>query len=67
MTPEGKVTTYAGRGSRSVNNDVHGYIDGDLREEARFNQPNGIIFDEITRTFYIGDLQNRRIRMIAIE
>lgn len=67
ITPEGKVTTYAGRGSRSVNNDVHGFIDGDLREEARFNQPNGIIFDEITRTFYIGDLSNRRIRMIVIE
>lgn len=67
ITPEGKVTTYAGRGSRTVNNDVKGYIDGDLREEARFNEPNGIIFDEVTRTFYIGDLANRRIRMIAIE
>lgn len=67
ITPEGKVTTYAGRGSRSVNNDMHGYIDGDLREEARFHEPNGIIFDEVTRTFYIGDLRNRRIRMIAIE
>ena len=67
ITPEGRVTTFAGRGSRSMNNDVWGFIDGDLREEARFHEPNGIIFDEVTRTFYIGDLKNHRIRMIAIE
>ncbi len=67
ITPEGMVTTFAGRGSEGLDSKHYGYIDGDLRKEARFDQPCGLAYDEETKTFYIGDVQNRRIRMIAVE
>ena len=67
LTPDGKVSTFAGRGSPSVNNKVEGYIDGDLRKEARFNHPEGLIYDEENKCFYVGDRENRRIRKIAYE
>lgn len=67
LTPEGNVTTYAGRGSSSINNNPYGYVDGDLREEARFDRPSGIAFNEEERAFYIGDQANRRIRKIGLE
>src|SRR5690606_19142793 len=41
LTPEGSVTTFAGRGSASINNDPYGYVDGDLREEVRFVRMTG--------------------------
>lgn len=44
-----------------------GYVDGDLRQEARFDRPKGIAYDEATDTYYIGDGSNRRIRKIAYE
>src|SRR5699024_2878614 len=31
LTPEGSVTTFAGRGSSSLNNNPYGYVNGDLR------------------------------------
>lgn len=67
LTPEGKVTTFAGRGSSSINPDPWGYIDGDLRMEARFDQPKGLAYDEANNTFYVGDAENRRIRKISFE
>ena len=67
LTPNGKVTTYAGRGSTAINNNKWGYVDGDLRLEARFNQPRGIAYDEVNKIFYIGDDDNHRIRMISQE
>lgn len=67
LTPEGKVTTYAGRGSSSVNPNPYGYIDGDLRLEARFDQPKGLAYDEANNIFYVGDAENRRIRKISLE
>ncbi|SEM68935.1 IPT/TIG domain-containing protein [bacterium A37T11] len=67
LTPEGSVTTFAGRGSSSVNPDPFGFVDGDLREEARFNSPAGIAYNEQEGAFYIGDKSNRRIRKIALE
>lgn len=67
LTPEGSVTTFAGRGSSSINNDPWGYVDGDLREEARFDRPSGIAYNEEEGAFYIGDQANRRIRKIALE
>ena len=67
LTPEGSVTTFAGRGSSSLNNDPWGYVDGDLREEARFNQPTGLAYNEQEGAFYVGDRDNRRIRKIALE
>lgn len=67
LSPEGSVTTFAGRGSSSLNNNPYGYVDGDLREEARFDRPSGIAYNELERAFYIGDQENRRIRKIALE
>jgi len=67
LTPEGSVTTFAGRGSSSINNNPYGYVDGDLREEARFDRPSGIAYNEKEGAFYIGDQANRRIRKIALE
>jgi len=67
LTPEGSVTTFAGRGSSSINPDPWGYIDGDLRQEARFDQPTGIAYNAEEGAFYIGDKSNHRIRKIALE
>lgn len=67
LNPEGSVTTFAGRGSSSINGNPYGYVDGDLREEARFDRPSGIAYNEAERTFYIGDQANRRIRKIGLE
>ncbi|MDR3184105.1 MAG: IPT/TIG domain-containing protein [Prevotellaceae bacterium] len=60
ITPEGIVTTFAGR-SFSL-----GFVDGELRE-AVFNGPGGIAYDKRDGTFYVGDVGNGRIRKIAIE
>ncbi|MDD7884744.1 IPT/TIG domain-containing protein [Flavivirga sp. 57AJ16] len=67
LTPEGSVTTFAGRGSSSINPDPWGYVNGDLREEARFDRPSGIAYNEEEKAFYIGDQANHRIRKIALE
>ena len=67
LTPAGSVTTFAGRGSSSINPDPYGYVNGDLREEARFDQPTGIAYDEEEGAFYVGDKENHRIRKIALE
>ncbi len=68
VTPEGIVSTFAGRGSVSADNTVNGYVDGDLREEARFNNPEGIAYDEVNDIFYVGgDTDNHRVRKIAWE
>ncbi len=67
LTPNGVVSTFAGRGSVGVNANAYGYIDGDLREEARFNRPSGIAYDERNNAFYITDIENHRIRKISFE
>lgn len=67
VTPEGVVTTYAGRGSVTTDGRTWGYIDGPLRETARFYNPMGICYDEENATFYVSDKNNRRIRTIAIQ
>ncbi|MDD2299801.1 IPT/TIG domain-containing protein [Proteiniphilum sp. UBA5384] len=67
ITPEGKVTTFAGRGSKGLDNNTWGYVDGELRKEARFRDPWGIEYDEKTKTFYIADMNNHRIRMISMD
>lgn len=54
LTPEGVVTTYAGRGSANLNNEAKGYVDGTLRGEARFNNPRGLAYDEQNNVFYVG-------------
>lgn len=60
ITPEGIVTTFAGRPTQ------WGYADGALRD-AQFDRPHGIIYDKELGTFYIADQKNRRIRKITTE
>lgn len=67
VTPQGAVSTYAGRGSVSTDGEVAGYIDGSLRTDARFSWPEGICYIEERKTFYISDAGNHRIRTITIE
>lgn len=67
ITPEGDVTTYAGRGSWSADEIRYGYIDGDLTQTARFNVPTGICYEESTGTFYITDNRNHRVRIITVQ
>lgn len=67
VSPTGEVSTYAGKGSPSSDGKKEGYIDGDLRKEARFNQPSGIAYDEERKILYISEKVNRRIRTISVE
>lgn len=67
LRPDGRVDTFAGRGSSSLNANPYGYVDGDVRLEARFNQPSGLAYDEAEKAFYVVDVMNRRLRKIALE
>lgn len=67
VTPTGEVSTFAGKGSPSSDGSKAGYIDGDLRKEARFNNPSGIAYDETRKIFYITERTNRRIRTITTD
>ncbi|MBZ4191695.1 IPT/TIG domain-containing protein [Niabella beijingensis] len=60
ITPDGVVTTFAGRPNQP------GYSDGALRD-AQFDRPVGIIYNKENGTFYIADQINRRIRTITTE
>lgn len=63
VTPQGIVTTFAGRG----NNGTWGYADGLAREEAQFNTPQAIAYNAARNEFYVGDGGNKRIRVIYEE
>lgn len=63
LTPQGRVSTFAGRG----NNGTSGYADGELRTEARFDSPIALAYDEKRQCFYVGDNNNKVIRKIARE
>lgn len=63
LTPDGRVTTFAGRG----NNKESGYVDGELRTQALFNEPIAIAYDEKRKCFYVGDKVNKVIRKIEQE
>ena len=67
LAPSGKVSTYAGRGSASLNSNPWGNVNGDLREEARFERPKGLAYDSKNDVFYVGDSMNRSIRRIGME
>lgn len=67
VSPEGVVTTYAGRGSVTSDGRTWGYIDGPIRTDARFSTPMGLCYEESTATFYVCDKNNRRIRTISIQ
>ncbi|MDR3366806.1 MAG: IPT/TIG domain-containing protein [Prevotellaceae bacterium] len=60
ITPDGVVTTFAGRPKE------YGIVNGDLRT-AQFDQPWGIVYDGDTKTFYVADQKNRRIRTISYQ
>ncbi|MFV0390914.1 MAG: IPT/TIG domain-containing protein [Paludibacteraceae bacterium] len=60
ITPTGQVSTFAGRSKNA------GYSDGAPRD-AQFDNPFGIIYDDINQTFYVADRDNRRIRTITVE
>lgn len=69
MTPEGIVSTFAGRGSRTsaADNNIWGTDNGDLREVARFRDPTGLAYDESKKMFYVLDTVGRSIRTIGME
>lgn len=67
ITPEGEVSTFAGRGSVGIDGKVWGWIDGEARETARFREPTGICYDEEEEVFYVADRENKRIRTISVE
>lgn len=67
ITPDGEVSTFAGRGSVGIDGIVWGWIDGEARETARFNRPAGICYDEEEEIFYVADHNNNRIRTISVE
>ena len=67
VTPEGEVSTFAGRGSMGTDGQNWGWIDGEARETARFQQPTGICYDEEEEIFYVADSHNKRIRTISVE
>lgn len=67
VTPDGEVSTFAGRGSVGIDGQVWGWIDGEARETARFREPCGIAYDEEEEIFYVADRENKRIRTISVE
>lgn len=67
VTPDGEVSTFAGRGSVGIDGRVWGWIDGEARETARFREPTGICYDEEEEIFYVADRENKRIRTISVE
>ncbi len=67
ITPDGEVSTFAGRGSVGADGQVWGWIDGEARETARFREPTGICYDEEDGIFYVADRENKRIRTISVE
>lgn len=67
LSPDGIVSTFAGRGSASTSANKWGKQNGEVRERARFNKPVALAYDEKTKTFYVGDTGNFKIRKIAKE
>lgn len=61
LSPTGRVSTFAGTPQKN------GFEEGDLRLEAKFKNPEGLLYDEKRQCFYVGDSGNRRIRKIALE
>lgn len=61
ITPGGYVTTYAG--SNNANANIQGSVDGNLAT-ARFNGPNGLIFDSASN-LYVSEYYGDVIRKIA--
>ena len=69
MTPDGIISTYAGRGMSSAvaDNNQWGTDDGDLREVARFRDVTGLAYNEDKNVFYVHDQVGHTIRTISME
>lgn len=69
MTPDGIISTYAGRGTTTAiaDNNQWGTDDGDLREVARFRDVTGLVYDSDKNIFYIHDQVGHTIRTISME
>lgn len=69
ITPEGIVSTFAGRGTSTslADGNKWGTDDGDLREVARFRDVCGILYDDEKEIFYIHDQVGHTIRTISEE
>lgn len=63
LNPMGRVSTYAGRADGGTN----GYREGELRTEAQFYYPEGLVYDQKRACIYVGDANNRVVRKIAPE
>lgn len=61
VEPNGMVTTLTGRPNE------WGNTNGDLRKEARFNRPHGIVYSTKTKEFIIADKNSKLIRIITNE
>ena len=69
VTPEGIVSTYAGRGASTslADGNQWGTDDGDLREVARFRDVSGLVYDDAKEMFYVHDQVGHTIRTISME
>lgn len=69
ITPDGIVSTFAGRGTNGFasDNNYWGADDGALRTQTRFRDPSGMTYDHETNTFYIHSTVGRTIRTISID
>lgn len=66
ITPDGMVRTYAGH-SPSTDGNIWGTEDGDLRQQARFRDVTGLVYDTDREKYYVLDHNNRRVRTIGEE
>ena len=67
VTPDGVATLAAGRSNESKDGQTWGYVDGDPLQEARFEQPKGLAYDETDQTWYIYDYIHHALRYMTVE
>ena len=67
VTPDGVATLAAGRSNESKDGQTWGYVDGDPLQEARFEQPKGLAYDETDQTWYIYDYNYHALRYMNVE
>ena len=67
ITPDGVATLAAGRSNESKDGQTWGYVDGDPLQEARFEQPKGLAYDETDQTWYIYDYNYHALRYMTVE
>ena len=67
ITPDGVATLAAGRSNESKDGQTYGYVDGDPLQEARFQQPKGLAYDETDQTWYIYDYSYHALRYMTVE